>query len=114
MAILDNTKVEENPPLVAQPGEQLETEYQLHELPTDDSFSIMSADTATILSSTLTSVSAAGTSAQVLVEKALLSRIEFLEAENKDLKLKLSKPEKKTFSVEDVAGNDDLVYRGCV
>ena len=109
VAILDTTEVQQNPTLVAQTGEQLETEYQLHELPTDDSFSITSVDTATVLSSTLTSVSAAGTSAQVLVEKALLSRIEFLEAENKDLKLKLSKPEKKTFSVEGVAGNDDLV-----
>ena len=54
-------------------------------------------------------MSAADRSTQVLVEKALLSRIELLEAENKDLKLKLSKPARKTFSVEDVAGNDDLV-----
>lgn len=47
----------------------------------------------------LTSVSAAGMSEQVLVEKALLARIE----------LKLSKPAKKIFSVENVAGNDNLV-----
>ena len=33
----DEAVVEEHPLLVAQVGEQLETKYQLHELPTDDS-----------------------------------------------------------------------------
>lgn len=35
----DSEAVEEYPLLVTQVGEQLETEYQLHELPTDDSLS---------------------------------------------------------------------------
>ena len=54
-------------------------------------------------------MSATDRGTNVLVEKALLCRIEYLEAENKDLKLKLSTNARKTFSVEDVAGNDDLV-----
>ena len=54
-------------------------------------------------------MSAPDSSTRVLVDKALISRIELLEAENKDLKLKLSEIARKTFSVEDVAGNDDLV-----
>ena len=41
-------------------------------------------------------------------------RIELLEEENKDLKLKLSKVARKSFSVEDVVGNNDLekLYTG--
>ena len=108
----DEAVVEERPLLVAQVGEQLETEYQLHELPTDDSFSTATstaAPSSCALSSTFSSVSATDRSTAVLVEKALLSRTELLEAENNDLKLKLSKAVRKTFSVEDVAGNDDLV-----
>ena len=66
-AVSDNeAEVEENPLLVAQVGEQLETEYQLHELPTDDSFSTAtSTEAGTVLSSSFTSVSAADRSTQV-------------------------------------------------
>ena len=103
----DSEAVEEHPLLVTQVGEQLETEYQLHELPTDDSLSTPTSSRA--LSSPFSSVSATDNSTRVLVDKALLSRIELLEAENKDLNSKLSKVARKTFSVEDVAGNDDLV-----
>ena len=42
------------------------------------------------LSSPFSSVSASDNSTRVLVDKALLARIELLEAENKDLKSKLS------------------------
>ena len=103
----DGEAVEEHPLLVTQVGEQLETEYQLHELPTDDSLSTPTSSRA--LCSPFSSVSATDNSTRVLVDKALLSRIELLEAENKDLKSKLSKVATKTFSVEDVAGNDDLM-----
>ena len=96
-------EVEKHPLMVAEVGEQLETDYQLHELPTDDSFS-----TSTALSSPFFSVSVSDNSTQVLVDRALLSRIELLEAEKKHLKSKLSKMS-RTMSVEDVAGNDDLV-----
>ena len=103
----DGEAVEEHPLLVTKVGEQLETEYQLHELPTDDSLS--TSKSSSTLSSSFSSVSATDNSTEVLVDKALLSKIELLEAENKDLKSKLSKVAKKTFSVEDVAGNDGLV-----
>ena len=106
VAVLDEAEVEETHHTTRRTAE---TEYELHEHTTDDSFSTTSAEAATVLSSTLSSVSAAGMSEQVLVEKALLARIEFLEVDNKDLKLKLSKPAKRTLSVEDVAGNDNLV-----
>ena len=103
----DGEGVERRPLLVAEVGEQLETDYLLYELPTDDSLSTATSSGA--LSSPFSSVSASDNSTRVLVDKALLSRIELLEAENKDLKFKLSKMSRKTFSVEDVAGNDDLV-----
>ena len=72
--------------MVAEVGEQLETDYQLHELPTDDSLS-----TSTSSGALSSSVSVSGNSTRVLVDKALLSRIELLEAQNKELKSKLSK-----------------------
>ena len=100
----DGEAVEEHPLLVAQVVERLKTNYQLHELPTDDSFSVSTFSGA--LSSPFSSMSAPDSSTRVLVDKALILRIELLEAENKDLKSKLAR---KTFSVEDVAGNDDLV-----
>ena len=91
----DEAVVEEHSLLVAQVGEQLETEYQLNELPTNDS--LTTATSSCALSSTFSSVSATDRGTNVLVEKALLCRIEFREAENKDLKLKLSKTARKTF-----------------
>ena len=103
----DGGEVEKHPLMVAEVGEQLETDYQLYELSTDDSLS--TSTSSAVLSSPFSSVSVSDNSTRVLVDKALLSRIELLEAENKDLKSKLSKMSRKTFSVEDVAGNDDLV-----
>ena len=102
----DSEEVKKHPLMVAEVGEQLETDYQLHELPTDDSLSTSTSSGA--LSSPFSSVSVSDKSTRVLVDKALLSRIELLEAENKELKSKLSKISRKT-SVGDVAGNDDLV-----
>lgn len=90
--------------MVAEVGEQLETDYQLYELPTDDGLSTSTSSGA--LSSTFSSESVSDNSTRVLVDKALLSRIELLEAENKDLK---SRAMSRKTSVEDVAGNDDLV-----
>ena len=78
--------VEEYPLLVTQVGEQLETEYQLHELTTDDS---LSTSTSIYTFSSFSAVSATDNSTRVLVDKALLSRIELLKAENKDVKSKL-------------------------
>ena len=77
-------EVEKHPLMVAEVGEQLETDYQLHELPTDDSLSTSTSSGA--LSSPFSSVSVSDNSTRVLVDKALLLRIELLEAENKELK----------------------------
>ena len=84
----------------------------------DDSLSTSSSSRA--LCSPFASVSTADSGTKVLVEKALLSRIEVfekallsrievLEAENKHLKSQASKVSRKTFYVEDVAGSDELV-----
>ena len=96
---------------MAEVGEQLETDYQLYEFPTDDSLSTSTVSAA--LSSPFSLVSVTDNSTRVLVDKALLSRIELLEAENKNLKSKLSKMSRKTFTVDDVAGNEELVNRVC-
>jgi len=84
-----------SPPHVAAAGEQLKTDYQVHELPgvatsEDDSSSI-------------------------LVNRALISRIEVLEAENAHLKQALAK-ERKFFQIEDIQHDDKLVslYTGFV
>ena len=100
----DSETGDKHPLLVTQVGEQLETKYEVHELPTDD---ILSTSSHALPS--FSSMSATNDGTKVVVDKALLLRIELLEAENKDLKSNLSKVETKSFSVEDVARNDDLV-----
>ena len=102
----NDSKVEKHPLMVAEVGEQLKTDYQLYKLLTDNSLSTSTSSGA--LSSPFFSVSVSDNSTQVLVDRVLLSRIELLEAEKKQLWSKLSKMS-RTMSVEDVAGNDDLV-----
>lgn len=82
-------------PIIAAAGEQLDTDYQVHELPGEKESS--------------------ESSSTVLVNRALLARIEMLEAENMRLKEGESK-EKKYFRIEDIQHDDKLVslYTGFV
>ena len=85
--------------LTAAVGEQLCTEYQVHELPSDsgdclsDSFSTSISGLPSDISSQFDSasmlmLSTDQSNAEVLVNTALLARIELLEAEDKVLKSK--------------------------
>lgn len=95
------------PVMVARIGEQLQSDFQVHELPTDDSMSVLSASAST---ASPFSKNNSGSDTNVLVSKALLSRIEYLQAENKSLKRKSqSVVENTPFRVECIAGDDKLV-----
>ena len=86
---------QETTPLLAPVGEQLRTDYQLHDLPT---------------------VSKEDEEAHVLLNTGLLARIEALESENRELKAKLLQATNASspFTATNFAGNDDLirVYTG--
>ena len=79
---------------VAPIGEQLEINFQVHELP-----SVVDAPSQS-------------SEAEVLVNTALLARIETLEAENTQLK---SQSKKRLFQIDDTK-HDTLVrfYTGCL
>lgn len=91
-------------PFSAPPGEQLlsSSDYSIHELPSDDS--VVCSNTCD------------GSDTQVLVNKALLSRIEVLEAENKKLRSQLRIQKPKLFRVENISHNNTLVkfYTGFI
>ena len=78
------------PVMIARIGEQLDTSFQVHELPTDDSISVSSASASTVSPFSSVSKGNSNSDANVLVSKALLSRIEYLEAENQSLRSKNS------------------------
>ena len=69
-------------------GQQLETNYTVHELPTCDE--------------------STNDSCSVTLNTALLARVEMLEAEN--AKLKLQREERKYFQIEFLADDDYLVH----
>ena len=100
-----------SPVMVTRIGEQLETHFQVHELPTD-SMSSASASASAVPVSRFSSVSKGNNSSDtsVLVNKALLSKIEYLEAE-----IKLLRPASQTavqntpFQVEFIASDNKLV-----
>ena len=96
------------PVMVTSIGEQLESNYQVHELPTDDSMSMSTASVSTVSPFSSVSKYNSDSDTNVLVNKALLSRIEYLEAENKKLKVQ-PRVERTTLRVEDIAGDDSLV-----
>ena len=80
---------QETTPLLAPVGEQLRTDYQLHDLPT----------------------SKEDEEAHVLLNTGLLARIEALEYENRELKAKLLQATNASspFTATNFAGNDDLI-----
>ena len=108
------------PTLTTAVGEQLCTEYQVHELPSDsgdclsDSFSTSISGLPSEISSQFDSVSTSMLSTEiepsnteVLVNTALLARIESLEAENNTLRLAQVKTS-KNFCLEQIQGDDGL------
>ena len=94
--------------LTAPVGEQLETNYQVHELPSE------SDAMSDCPSSSIQSLEVPSKNTEVLVNTALLARIESLEAENRHLKA--SPQGSQPFRIEQIQGNDHLVrfYTGFV
>ena len=90
--------------LTAAVGEQLESDYNVYELPSDDSGPSTSRT--------------AKFNAEVLVDKALLAQTESLEAENMRLKKKLKEATAKSqhFRIQNIYDKDNLVrfYTGFV
>lgn len=98
------------PVMVARIGKQLDTSFQVHELPTDDSISVSSASASTVSPFSSVSKGNSNSDTNVLVSKALLSRIEYLKAENKSLRTKKSPTVENTqFRVECIARDDKLI-----
>ena len=81
---------QETTPLLAPVGEQLRTDYELHDLPT---------------------VSKEDEEAHVLLNTGLVARIEALESKNRELKAKLLQATNASlpFTATNFAGNDDLI-----
>lgn len=83
-------------------GEQLETDYQVHELPSDSS---------EYTSEPLLQPTPASQSTEVVVNTALLTRVEALEAENHRLNKQLKEVTSKQqhFRIEQIRHDDTLV-----
>ena len=75
------------PVMVVRIGGQLDTSFQV---PTDDSISVSSASASTESPFSSVSKGNSNSDTSVLVSKELLSRIEYLEAENESLSSKKS------------------------
>ena len=96
-------------PLIATLGEQLDSDYTIHELPTDD---VLSESECSTLTSTVPGSANAlpDQNAEVIVNTALLTRIEALESENKQLKERTSTTScRQKLTISDIATNDGLV-----
>jgi len=89
------------PALIAPIGEQLQQDYHVHELP--DSEEVTTPEPQPPCDSV-----PAGTSS-VLVNNALLARIEVLEAEKKQLETKVAGMTRVYFRIEDIKHDDALV-----
>ena len=92
----------EQPALTVAVGEQLQSDYQMHELPGGAN----DASDSSSLPAGLQSCSHPQT--EVLVHTALLARIEYLESENARLKKECS-PTTTHFRIEQVKHDDCLV-----
>ena len=86
----DNSNADQES-LIASIGEPLLTDYVVHELPDIE-------DTYTL-----------SFSEKEVLNRALLARVEFLEAENQKLKDSASTTQPKHFRLEDIANDDSLV-----
>lgn len=101
-------------------GQQLETNYKVHELPSEgDSMSDCPSSaclSSSVHDSSSTVYHASSQAAEVLVNTALLARIESLEAENHSLKHSCNSSSSQLFRIEQIQENDQLVrfYTGFV
>lgn len=84
-------------PMITSIGEPLQSDYQMHELPTSDGGQEASCPHPDIN--------------EVVVNTALLARIEALESQNCVLteKLQVAVEHKSVFGIDNIAGNDKLV-----
>ncbi len=96
------------PLLTAAVGQQLESDYRIYDLPSDDSCASTSSRKST----------PSQRDTEVVVNKALVARIEALEAENQSLKKQLKEATTKPqyFRIQHIQGRDKLVrfYTGFV
>ena len=84
-------------PMITSIGEPLQSDYQMHELPTGDGGQEASCPHPDI--------------DEVVVNTALLAQIEALESQNRVLteKLQVAMDQKSVFGIDNIAGNDKLV-----
>ena len=84
-------------PMVTSIGEPLQSDYQMHELPPGDG--------------SQEACCAGPDSDEVVLNTALLARIEALESQNHVLteKLQVAMDRKSVFGIDDIAGKDKLV-----
>ena len=94
-------------PLVAADGEELDSDYMVHELPSHDTIS--ESGSSTLMSASMCVMQ--DESSQVLVSTALLARIEALESENLKLKEEISSIASQTrnFTINSIAADNKLV-----
>ena len=102
------TPVPREPLLTAVVGEQLESSYLVHELPSDSSEPSTSSRVLTPSEDGM----------QVTVNRALLAQVELLESENRRLKgkLQVAKEKRQCFRINQIAHNNTLMrfYTGFV
>jgi len=101
------------PLFTATTGEQFCVDYNVHELPNESGDGLSDVQSTSALPSDISSLIESASSleigssnAEVLVNTALLARIEVLEAENRVLKYKKKKP--GHFRIEQIQHHDDL------
>ena len=102
----------EESPMIVSVGEVLSSDHQVHELysETQDEKSADPSGTDASLSFS-TAAGPSNLDAQITINTALLARVEVLELENQQLKVKLQmvSSERRGFRVEDIAHDDNLV-----
>ena len=100
----DDQSLEAAGPLSTSIGEPLFSDYTVHELPDE------SSDSAPSSSLQLTEYNTQNSNVNVVVNTALVARIESLEAERNILQSQLSKCKPGKFCIGDISDNDSLIH----